>query len=157
MATSPTAANKGGFIEPRGPRPRRIEADRVGIYAFLAVAALFFMVPLWVMFVTSFKTLPEIREGMIFNWPRTFTLDPWFKAWDSACTGRDCEGLKPGFWNSVRITAVSVPISIVVSMINGYALSFWRYKGSAKCQGKFNITRNGPHVVWRSSHYAMVQ
>src|SRR5690606_7764524 len=45
-------------------------------------------------------------------------------------TGRDCNGLAPGFFNSVKITLLSVPISIIVSMINGYALSFWRYRGS---------------------------
>jgi glucose/mannose transport system permease protein len=82
------------------------------------------------MIVTSLKTLPEIRLGAIFSWPAELTFDPWLKAWDTACTGRDCNGLKPGFWNSVKITALSVPVSILVAAINGYALSFWRYKGS---------------------------
>ncbi len=115
---------------PRGPKPKRLTPSRVGIYAFLVISALFFLVPLWVMIMTSLKTMPEIREGLLFNWPKDITFEPWLKAWDTACTGRDCNGLKPGFLNSVKITALSVPISIIVAMINGYALTFWRYKGA---------------------------
>jgi len=117
-------------VEPRGPKPKRLTAARIGVYAFLILSAIFFLTPLWVMLVTSFKNMDEIRQGFLFNWPQNFTFDPWIKAWDTACTGRDCNGLKPGFWNSVKITALSVPVSIAVAMINGYALSFWRYKGS---------------------------
>jgi glucose/mannose transport system permease protein len=113
---------------PRGPRPKRITASRIGIYAFLIIAALFFLLPLWVMIVTSLKTMPEIRQGLIFNWPQELTFEPWIKAWDTACTGRDCNGLKPGFWNSVKITVPSVIVSILIAAINGYALSFWKYK-----------------------------
>ena len=119
-----------GAGDPRGPKPKRMTASRIGVYAFLIISALFFLTPLWVMLVTSFKTMDEVRQGFLFNWPANFTFDPWIKAWDTACTGRYCDGLKPGFWNSVKITLLSVPVSIVVAMINGYALSFWRYKGS---------------------------
>jgi glucose/mannose transport system permease protein len=82
------------------------------------------------MIVTSLKGMPEIRLGMIFNWPNELTFEPWIKAWDTACTGRDCNGLKPGFWNSVKITIPSVIVSIMIAAINGYALSFWKYKGA---------------------------
>ena len=41
---------------------------RVGIYAFLLGAALFFLLPLYVMLVTSFKPMEEIRlEVWIWN------------------------------------------------------------------------------------------
>ena len=130
MTSEAMTAPAGALVGPRGAKPRGLTMSRVGIYAFLIICALFFLVPLWVMIVTSLKTLPEIRLGQIFNFPAEVTFDPWLKAWDTACTGRDCDGLKPGFWNSVKITALSVPVSIFVAAINGYALSFWRYKGS---------------------------
>ena len=53
-------------IGPRGPRPHKLSASRVGIYAFLIVMALFFLLPLWVMLVSSRQTMPEIRRGQIF-------------------------------------------------------------------------------------------
>jgi glucose/mannose transport system permease protein len=129
-SASMTAPGSVALEGPRGPKPRGLTIGRIGIYLFLVGCAQFFLIPLWVMIVTSLKTLPEIRLGAIFSWPAELTFDPWLKAWDTACTGRDCNGLKPGFWNSVKITALSVPVSILVAAINGYALSFWRYKGS---------------------------
>ena len=105
-------------------------AGRLGVYGFLVIAALFFLLPLYVMVVTSLKTMPEIRLGHLFSLPQTWTVQPWIDAWLHACTGRDCYGLSPGFWNSVKITVPSVTVSIVIASINGYALSFWRYKGA---------------------------
>ena len=123
-----TANNYG--VEPSGPKPRRLTPGRIGIYAFLLVAAIFFLIPLVVMILTSMKPMAEIRGGNIFALPLNPTLDYWVKAWSSACTGRDCNGLAPGFFNSMKITLLAVPISIILSMINGYALSFWRFRGS---------------------------
>ena len=115
---------------PRGAKPKKLTISRIGVYAFLVLAALFFLMPLWVMVVTSLKGMPEIQMRNLFAWPSELTFEPWIKAWDTACTGRDCTGLKPGFWNSVKITAVGTFFSIVIAAMNGYALSFWRYKGA---------------------------
>jgi glucose/mannose transport system permease protein len=52
------------------------------------------------------------------------------KAWATACTGLNCDGLSRGFWNSVRITVPSVVISIAIASVNGYALANWRFKGA---------------------------
>ncbi|PZV33905.1 carbohydrate ABC transporter permease [Mesorhizobium kowhaii] len=117
-------------VAPFGPKPRRISAGRIGIYAFLVVAALFFLIPVYIMIVTSLKGMPEIRLGHLFNLPGEPTFQPWADAWRHACTGRDCNGLSPGFYNSVKITLPSVFISIICASINGYALTFWPYKGA---------------------------
>jgi glucose/mannose transport system permease protein len=128
-ADARAAARRDG--EAAGPRPQRFSPGRFGMYAFLIIAALFFLVPLYVMVVTSLKEMPEIRQGHIFNLPAQITFQPWIDAWLHACTGRDCKGLSPGFLNSVKITVPSVIISIVIAAINGYALSFWRYRGAS--------------------------
>jgi glucose/mannose transport system permease protein len=123
------AAGHAVVAEAAGPRPHRISAARLGVYAFLISAALFYALPLYVMFVTSLKGMPEIRLGRIFALPGDPTFEPWVKAWLTACTGRDCNGISPGFFNSVKITVPSVIISIVLAALNGYALSFWRFRG----------------------------
>jgi glucose/mannose transport system permease protein len=138
---------------PNGPKPRRLSAGRIGMYVFLIVVAAFFCVPLYVMLVTSFKAMPEVREAHIFNLPREFTIDPWIKAWSSACTGRDCTGLSPGFWNSVKITIPAVIISIVVAQLNGYALTFWRYKGA---ETLFNLLVFGAFVPYQVLIYPII-
>ena len=71
---------------PRGAKPRRLTADRLGLYAFVVVSCLFFLLPLYIMVVTSFKPLDEIRQSQIFALPRNFTIEPWITAWSSACT-----------------------------------------------------------------------
>jgi len=103
---------------------------RIGVYAFLLTAALFFLLPLYVMLVTSVKPMSEIRLGNLLSLPVHFTLEPWSTAWQSACTGLDCNGIQVGFWNSVRIVVPSTILSILIGAINGYALSFWRPRGA---------------------------
>jgi glucose/mannose transport system permease protein len=103
---------------------------RIGIYAFLLTAAAFFLLPLYIMLVTSFKSMEEIRLGNIFALPMHMTLEPWRQAWNTACTGVACEGISSGFWNSVAITLPSTVLAIFLGALNGYALSFWRPRGS---------------------------
>ncbi len=124
------AAEARAAAEPQGPKPRRVSPGRIGVYAFLVVAALFFLIPLYIMIVTSLKGMPEIRLGNLFNLPAEPTIQPWLDALWHACTGRDCYGLSPGFLNSVKITVPSVIVSIVCASINGYALTYWPYKGA---------------------------
>ncbi|GAB5376761.1 MAG: carbohydrate ABC transporter permease [Acuticoccus sp.] len=116
--------------EPSGRRPRGVTAGRIGIYAFLVIAALFFLIPLWVMVMTSLKPMEEIRLGNIFAMPEMWTIDPWISAWSGACTGLECHGISVGFVNSVRILVPSVILSITIGAITGYALSFWRVRGA---------------------------
>ena len=116
---------------PRGPVPRRTLSRRnIFLYGTLIVVAVYYLVPLYVMIVTSLKGMPEIRVGNIFAPPLELTFEPWVKAWAEACTGLNCDGLSRGFWNSVRITVPSVVVSIAIASVNGYALANWRFKGA---------------------------
>ncbi len=111
-------------------RPRRLDVGRLGVYALLLSAALFFLAPLYVMLVTSFKSMDEIRLGHLFALPETFTAAPWRAAWSEVCTGVSCEGVRVGFWNSVAIVVPSTVLPILLGALNGYALSFWRPRGA---------------------------
>ena len=116
---------------PRGPKPRKTLSRRnIILYGTLLVVAVYYLIPLYVMLVTSVKGMPEIRLGNIFSPPVEVTFEPWVKAWAQACTGLNCDGLSRGFWNSVKITIPSVFVSIAIASINGYALANWRFKGA---------------------------
>jgi len=116
---------------PRGARPKRTFSGRnIMLYGSLIFFAIYYLIPLYVMIVTSLKGMPEIRLGNIFSPPVEITFEPWVKAWATACTGLNCDGLSRGFWNSVRITVPSTLISILIASVNGYALANWRFKGS---------------------------
>ncbi|WP_455189915.1 carbohydrate ABC transporter permease [Foliimonas ilicis] len=139
--------------QPRGRRPKSVSLARVGIYAFLIIAALFFLMPLYVMIVTSLKDMDEIRQGNLFALPQSVTFEPWIKAWTSACTGVACEGIRPGFWNSVKITVISTAISVTIGAINGYALSFWQYRGANVL---FGILVFGAFVPFQGVIYPLI-
>ena len=127
-----TETQKNSIItEPRGPKPRKIMSRRnIILYGTLLVVAIYYLIPLYVMIVTSLKGMPEIRLGNIFSPPVEVTFEPWIKAWSQACTGLNCDGLSRGFWNSVQITLPSVIVSIAIASVNGYALANWRFKGA---------------------------
>ncbi len=116
---------------PRGAKPKKTFSGRnIMIYGTLIVVCVYYLLPLWVMVMTSLKGMPEVRIGNIFAPPVEVTFQPWVKAWSEACTGLNCDGLSRGFWNSVLITVPSVIVSIAIASVNGYALINWKFKGS---------------------------
>lgn len=104
--------------------------SRVLIYCVLIFAALFYLLPLTVMVMTSFKDLEEIRTGTLLSIPNAVNFDAWSKAWSSSCTGVSCDGLRGYFWNSVVIVVPAVVISTILGALNGYVLTQWRFRGS---------------------------
>lgn len=103
---------------------------RVLLFVVLGIFVLYYTMPLFVMIVTSLKSLEEIRNGSLLGLPRAIEFTSWGTAWDTACAGVTCKGLKPYFWNSVVLVVPAVFISTVFGAINGYTLSKWQFKGS---------------------------
>ena len=103
---------------------------RMLLYFFLSVFVLYYLLPLFVMVTTSLKSLEEIRTGSLVALPRNITFEAWGTAWSSACTGIQCEGLKPYFWNSILIAIPAVFISTLIGALNGYVVAQWRFKGA---------------------------
>jgi glucose/mannose transport system permease protein len=139
---------------PRGPKPKRgFSRNNILIYGTLLMVSLYYLLPLYVMIVTSLKGMPEIRLGNVFAPPVEITFEPWVKAWSQACTGINCDGLSRGFWNSVQILIPSVTLSIAVASVNGYALSNWKFKGS---EVFFNILILGAFIPYQIMLYPIV-
>lgn len=114
---------------PLFPRTRKgITPRSIAIIVFLGICAAFFCVPLYVIIVTSFKTMDQIRGGEIFALPMPLTFDAWWSAWDNACSGIRCDGLKIGFFNSLAILFPSLILSIALASVTGYALALWNVK-----------------------------
>ncbi len=112
-----------------GSRAGKI-ALRWTLYLMLGLFALFYLMPLFVMVTTSFKSLDEIRTGDLISLPREVTFEAWRTAWSQACTGIQCEGVRPYFWNSVLIAIPAVLISTLIGALNGYVVAQWRFKGA---------------------------
>lgn len=100
------------------------------LYLVLILFAAYYLFPLVVMIATSLKSLDEIREGSLISLPRVVTFDAWNYAWNEACVGVECTGIKIYFWNSVKMAVPAVLISTFLGAINGYALTKFRFKGA---------------------------
>lgn len=141
-------------IVPSGPKPRkRFSRANIFLYGTLLLISVYYLLPLYVMVVTSLKGMPEIRMGNVFGPPVEVTFEPWIKAWSEACTGINCEGLSRGFWNSVRILIPSVIASIAIASVNGYALANWKFKGS---ETFFTILIFGAFIPYQVMIYPIV-
>ena len=119
---------------------------RLLVYAVLALATAFFLLPLYAMLVTSFKDAEEIRSTSLLALPAALNGAAWGTAWSSACTGVDCNGLRPFFWNSVAMAVPAVMISTVWGALNGYVLSLWKFRGS---DALFGTSARSP--LWRGA------
>lgn len=136
--------------------------SRVIVYGVLAFFVAFYLLPLVVMLLTSFKTMDDIRSGTILSLPAPFTLEAWQTAWSSACVGVECVGVRGFYVNTILMCLPAVIISTLVGALNGYALTQFRFPAQkfifglillgaftpyqavliplAKTLGKFNLT-----------------
>ncbi|MDE0051803.1 MAG: carbohydrate ABC transporter permease [Rhodospirillales bacterium] len=102
---------------------------RALIYAVLLVFVVYYLLPLFVMMVNSFKELDEIRGGNMLALPELVTIAPWIKAWNQAQIGVQPTGLAPYFLNSIKMVVPAVVISTLLGALNGYVLTKWRFRG----------------------------
>ncbi|MCM2439928.1 carbohydrate ABC transporter permease [Agrobacterium vitis] len=151
-AVRPVASRLGEGPVGRKPKPM-LSRRNIMLYGILFVAAAYYLLPLYVMVVTSLKGMPEIRMGNIFSPPMEITFEPWVKAWSQACTGLNCDGLSRGFWNSVRIMVPSTAVSIAIASVSGYALANWRFKGAELF---FSILVIGAFIPYQVMIYPIV-
>ena len=99
------------------------------LFLILGVFAIYYLAPMYVMIVTSFKSMEEIRKGNLMMLPKEFLLDAWKIAWSGRGYDAGDVFLRPFFWNSTKMVVPAVVISTFLGAINGYILTKWRFKG----------------------------
>ncbi|WP_171133448.1 MULTISPECIES: carbohydrate ABC transporter permease [unclassified Ruegeria] len=101
------------------------------VYVLLTFFALLYLSPLLIIFMNTFRPLDEIvREGFI-SVPDSLSLKYWGEAWGSFCIGGTCEGVSRYFSNTLLMTIPATIFSTALGLVNGYALSKWRFKCDA--------------------------
>lgn len=99
---------------------RRI-INRVLIYATLVFFATLFLVPIYMVIVTSLKSPDQITNNTVWNLPEAWNFYSFVEAW---------KAFAPSLKNSVGIVVPSTIISSMLGSLNGYVLSKWKFKGS---------------------------
>lgn len=102
---------------------------RFFLYVFLVLAALFFLMPIYMLLITGFKSYQEVSMATMWNFPKSFSLQSFLSAW-AGSVAEGYRGLSGNFLNSVMLTVPAALTSAMVGSINGYVLSKWKFKGS---------------------------
>ncbi|SFL94433.1 multiple sugar transport system permease protein [Paenibacillus sp. 1_12] len=90
----------------------------------LLLAMAFTLFPLYWAVVTSLKQEGEITRLPIRYWPELITFENYFVAWNNV-------GFSTFFKNSVFVSAMTVIIVLICSVLVGYAISRFTFKGKA--------------------------
>lgn len=114
--TAPSAST-----QPAKPGQSRRIISRAVIYGLLIVAAIIFLIPVYMVLVTSFKSIDQVGVTSMWAFPTSFTLDSFVRAFNL---------LSPNMVNSLILVAFAVPISAILGSLNGYVLSKWRFPGA---------------------------
>lgn len=94
---------------------------RVVVYGLLIFFAILFLIPVYMVLVTSFKSLDQVSLSTMWNFPTQFTLDGFREAFDK---------LSPNLLNSLMLVIPATLLSAVIGSLNGYVLSKWKFRGA---------------------------
>jgi glucose/mannose transport system permease protein len=114
---------------------RKLTLSRVFVYVFLIVAAIYFLVPIYILVVTALKGFDEVNINYMWWPPQTPKLESFERAWlgGTVGTGKPTgtgHTIGKGFENSLLITLPASLISSLMGSINGYIFAKWKFRGS---------------------------
>ena len=88
----------------------------------LLVILIFIIFPIYWCFATSFKPSAEITSKIVTYWPNAFTFQNSVEAWTRS-------GFSVYFKNSLFIAVFGVVFIVILSILTGYALARFKFKG----------------------------
>ena len=101
--------------------PSRRSVSRVLIYGALVLMAGLFLLPVYMVLVTSFKSIDQVSVNTMWQFPSAFTLESFARALDR---------LLPNIGNSFMLVIPATLISAFLGSMNGYVLSKWTFRGA---------------------------
>jgi glucose/mannose transport system permease protein len=102
-------------------RPKRRPRTRWLVYLLLVVAALFYLVPVYLVVITSLKLPAEITLANTWRLPEVWNWGSFREAWNA---------FAPTLRNSLVLTVFATLGSAILGSLNGYVLSKWRFPGA---------------------------
>ncbi|HYY46549.1 MAG TPA: carbohydrate ABC transporter permease [Candidatus Angelobacter sp.] len=102
-------------------RTRRFRLSTIVMYVLLIALAVFYLLPMFAIVVTSLKSFAEVSRSTLWELPKSPTLEAFGSALDK---------LAPSFLNSVLLVVPATLISAVLGSLNGYVLSKWQFRGA---------------------------
>ncbi|MXV19730.1 ABC transporter permease subunit [Deinococcus xianganensis] len=91
------------------------------MYALLVLAALFFLVPVYLLFATALKSPDAINLATTWHWPAALNWASFSEAWAK---------IGGNVLNSLFLAVTATILSALLGSLNGYALSKWKFRGA---------------------------
>lgn len=111
-------------------RKSRFNPTRIGIYLLLILFGLLFLIPVYVMLSSSFKTFAEVQDlSKMWSPPSSLNFESFQAAW-SGIPEKGLRGLNKNLLNSVLLTIPATLLSALLGSLNGYILSKWKFPGA---------------------------
>jgi glucose/mannose transport system permease protein len=107
----------------------RIRWGRLAIYAVLIAAAAFYLLPVYLLFITGMKSFQEVSLARMWELPSGLHFDSYIKAW----LGKESEGIRglsANIMNSFYLAIPATLISALLGSVNGYVLTKWKFRGA---------------------------
>jgi glucose/mannose transport system permease protein len=106
----------------------RLRPGRVVIYLVLLSFAVFYLLPVYLIAITSFKQYTDIPPLLSLEDctnPALFCFDSFYRAWFGT---ESIIGMGQAFTNSMAVVVPATMISACLGSLNGYILSKWKFK-----------------------------
>lgn len=94
---------------------------RYWLYLPLALMTLFYLLPLYIMLNTGFKSFAEVSLQTMWRLPSGLYFDNFVAAYKT---------LAPSMWNSVKLVVPAAIISSILGSLNGFVLAKWKFRGA---------------------------
>jgi glucose/mannose transport system permease protein len=95
---------------------------RVGVYALLILFAIVFLIPVYMVLVTSFKSFEQVSLTTMWVPPTSLSLDGFREAFAK---------LSPNLLNSITLVIPATLLSAMIGSLNGYVLAKWKFPGAS--------------------------
>lgn len=115
------------------------------IYLVLCLASLFYLLPVYVIVVTSIKPLDEVTLEKMWHLPSAIQLESYQRAFAE---------LAPHLMNSFYLVIPAAFFSALFGSLNGYVLSKWKFKGS---EWIFTLILFGMFIPYQSILIPLIQ
>lgn len=119
--------------------------SRAILYIVCIMMCLFFLMPVYVMLVTSVKPLDEVTLSDMWKLPTTFDWSSYQTAFAK---------LAPNFLNSIYLVVPATLLSALLGALNGYVLSKWKFKGADTI---FTLILFGMFIPYQSILIPLIQ
>ncbi len=109
---------------------KTLNPARIAIYLLLILFALLFLLPVYVLLVSAFKSFAEVQDlSRMWALPSGLYWESFRAAW-FGIPEKGLRGLAPNLRNSIYLTVPATIISSMLGSLNGYILSKWRFPGA---------------------------